>query len=244
MSKAVRGGAGFTWVPLGLSAVVMATLLALGALLALSLDAHSRAAPELRTKFLVVRAVLHRATCGAPVSLPSVSKEARAVQIGDWGREGNLNQSEVARAMAASGSEPDFVISTGDNFYVRSNPMPVRAFATSACFCQPGQARAGVVLVQLAPGTKCSCGACPWGWCLASGSSSVRLVTVCAGALIGKRLDVRCGLPAKHVLQQRLQLCQPAGCAKRRCTPAKSSALAPRHLLPPQRVTQVGPPHG
>ncbi len=75
MSKAVRGGAGFTWVPLGLSVVVMATLLALGALLALSLDAHSRAAPELRAKFLVVRAALGRATCGALVSTPSVPRK-------------------------------------------------------------------------------------------------------------------------------------------------------------------------
>lgn len=41
------------------------------------------------------------------------------VQVGDWGREGNSNQTAVADAMArlARKWEPDFIISTGDNFY-------------------------------------------------------------------------------------------------------------------------------
>ncbi|XP_048137369.1 purple acid phosphatase 8-like isoform X1 [Rhodamnia argentea] len=39
--------------------------------------------------------------------------------VGDWGREGNYNQSEVASQMGVIGEklDIDFVISTGDNFY-------------------------------------------------------------------------------------------------------------------------------
>ncbi|KAK3442510.1 hypothetical protein EUGRSUZ_B02656 [Eucalyptus grandis] len=39
--------------------------------------------------------------------------------VGDWGREGNYNQSEVASQMGVIGEKLDinFVISTGDNFY-------------------------------------------------------------------------------------------------------------------------------
>ncbi len=48
-------GAGVTWVPMCLSAMVVLSLLALGTVLTVSLDAHSRSEPELRTKFLVVR---------------------------------------------------------------------------------------------------------------------------------------------------------------------------------------------
>ncbi|KAK9842199.1 hypothetical protein WJX81_000205 [Elliptochloris bilobata] len=83
---------GVTWVPVCLSTLVIVGLLALGTALTVSLDAHGRATPELRTKFLVV---------------------------GDWGRNGSMNQSEVACAMArmASVNAPDFIISTGDNFY-------------------------------------------------------------------------------------------------------------------------------
>ena len=41
------------------------------------------------------------------------------VQVGDWGRQGQLNQSHVAADMArvADAHRPDFIISTGDNFY-------------------------------------------------------------------------------------------------------------------------------
>jgi hypothetical protein len=37
------------------------------------------------------------------------------LQVGDWGREGSLNQSEVAALMAqvAAASPPDFIVSTG-----------------------------------------------------------------------------------------------------------------------------------
>ena len=39
--------------------------------------------------------------------------------IGDWGRRGDANQTAVARAMGAcaEASDPDFVVSVGDNFY-------------------------------------------------------------------------------------------------------------------------------
>lgn len=39
--------------------------------------------------------------------------------IGDWGRQGDYNQSEVAASMkkCATKFEPSFIISTGDNFY-------------------------------------------------------------------------------------------------------------------------------
>jgi hypothetical protein len=42
-----------------------------------------------------------------------------ASQIGDWGRRGADHQQEVADSMAeyALAHPPEFVISTGDNFY-------------------------------------------------------------------------------------------------------------------------------
>lgn len=39
------------------------------------------------------------------------------MKVGDWGRNGLYNQSEVARAMGRTGNNLDFVISVGDNFY-------------------------------------------------------------------------------------------------------------------------------
>ena len=41
------------------------------------------------------------------------------MQIGDFGRRGLFNQSEVARLLAvkAADMEPDFIISVGDNMY-------------------------------------------------------------------------------------------------------------------------------
>ena len=41
------------------------------------------------------------------------------LQVGDWGRRGQYNQSHVAAMMGLKASllEPDFVISVGDNFY-------------------------------------------------------------------------------------------------------------------------------
>ena len=43
----------------------------------------------------------------------------RFLVLGDWGREGDYNQTVVADAMArrAASLRPDFVVSTGDNFY-------------------------------------------------------------------------------------------------------------------------------
>ena len=41
------------------------------------------------------------------------------MQIGDFGRRGDFNQSEVARLLAikAADMDPDFIISVGDNMY-------------------------------------------------------------------------------------------------------------------------------
>ena len=40
-------------------------------------------------------------------------------QVGDWGRQGTLNQTAVAALMArvADSVKPEFVLSMGDNFY-------------------------------------------------------------------------------------------------------------------------------
>lgn len=45
-------------------------------------------------------------------------------QLGDWGRLGQYNQSGVAALMGrkAALQQPDFVISTGDNFYESARP--------------------------------------------------------------------------------------------------------------------------
>lgn len=42
-----------------------------------------------------------------------------ALQIGDWGRQGNGDQKKAAQLMAAVGKcmPPKFIVSTGDNFY-------------------------------------------------------------------------------------------------------------------------------
>ena len=59
----------------------------------------------------------------AAVSLRAPNREPDTntvgAQIGDWGRQGEHNQSDTAAAMAAVAalSQPHFVISTGDNFY-------------------------------------------------------------------------------------------------------------------------------
>ena len=47
------------------------------------------------------------------------SEESLLVQIGDFGRRGQFNQSEVARLLAikAADMDPDFIISVGDNMY-------------------------------------------------------------------------------------------------------------------------------
>lgn len=41
------------------------------------------------------------------------------MQIGDWGRQGEYNQTDVADIMAAAARDvpPEFVVSVGDNFY-------------------------------------------------------------------------------------------------------------------------------
>ena len=46
------------------------------------------------------------------------------VQVGDWGRLGEFNQSLVAEAMASRANKlrPDFVLGMGDNFYPSKQP--------------------------------------------------------------------------------------------------------------------------
>ncbi|XP_057804810.1 purple acid phosphatase 3-like [Salvia miltiorrhiza] len=54
--------------------------------------------------------------------------------VGDWGRDGNFNQSRVATQMGYVGKKLgiDFVISTGDNFYTKGlKGVDDRAFQTS-----------------------------------------------------------------------------------------------------------------
>jgi hypothetical protein len=55
--------------------------------------------------------------------------QTAALQIGDWGREGNENQRRAAALMArvAACMPPKFVISTGDNFYPRGWPQALAA---------------------------------------------------------------------------------------------------------------------
>jgi tartrate-resistant acid phosphatase type 5 len=58
---------------------------------------------------------------GGGARLPDTSHRiyARMLIVGDWGRQGLHNQSDVAAVMGevAHTTRPDFVISTGDNFY-------------------------------------------------------------------------------------------------------------------------------
>jgi predicted MPP superfamily phosphohydrolase len=56
----------------------------------------------------------------APTTSLSLEKDAfHFFVIGDWGRNGDYHQREVAEAMrkTAKLSDPEFIISTGDNFY-------------------------------------------------------------------------------------------------------------------------------
>ena len=65
--------AGVTWVPMCLSALVVLSLLALGTVLTVSVDAHSRAKAQLSAKFLVVRTcrfTLMTAAIAAPTLRP------------------------------------------------------------------------------------------------------------------------------------------------------------------------------
>jgi hypothetical protein len=51
--------------------------------------------------------------------LPLWRSYPRFFVLGDWGRDGDYNQTVVAAAMArkAASFRPDFIVSTGDNFY-------------------------------------------------------------------------------------------------------------------------------
>ena len=53
------------------------------------------------------------------LALKNILRALPASQVGDWGRNGEYNQSRVAAAMAlrAEALQPDFVLTVGDNFY-------------------------------------------------------------------------------------------------------------------------------
>ncbi|KAK8941313.1 Purple acid phosphatase 17 [Platanthera zijinensis] len=88
----------------------------------------------------------------------------RLLVVGDWGRKGLFNQSQVATAMGRIGEELeiDFVISTGDNFYENGltelmtsrlrNPLPISS-RRAACrrSVLGNHDYRGNVLAQLSP---------------------------------------------------------------------------------------------
>jgi tartrate-resistant acid phosphatase type 5 len=68
---------------------------------------------------LVVLAILWQGSSWLPIGRQYPRQYPRFLVLGDWGRGGEFNQTVVADAMArrAATLHPDFVISTGDNFY-------------------------------------------------------------------------------------------------------------------------------
>ena len=64
------------------------------------------------------------------------------MQIGDFGRRGAYNQTEVARLLAAKATDlhPDFIISVGDNMYP-SGLHSLDDAAFDASFVQPYSAK-------------------------------------------------------------------------------------------------------
>ncbi|KAK9904250.1 hypothetical protein WJX75_007708 [Coccomyxa subellipsoidea] len=69
---------------------------------------------------LTICALLLLASVLTAVGLEGRSSEDYQIKflvVGDWGRNGLYNQSEVAKAMGRVGHNLDFVISVGDNFY-------------------------------------------------------------------------------------------------------------------------------
>lgn len=70
--------------------------------------------------FLVGLAGALLALLGSVTSAPQAyTQSITFFVVGDWGRQGTVNQTGVARLMADVGGvrKPEFVISTGDNFY-------------------------------------------------------------------------------------------------------------------------------
>ncbi|GAB4819676.1 hypothetical protein N2152v2_006722 [Parachlorella kessleri] len=63
--------------------------------------------------------VLLHARSASPSSAEAAGPYPSFLVLGDWGRDGDFNQSRVAAMMALKAEElqPNFVISTGDNFY-------------------------------------------------------------------------------------------------------------------------------
>lgn len=64
---------------------------------------------------------------GDAADLMTHQQALRFLAIGDWGRQGEWNESGVARAMAARAAQGglDFVVSVGDNFYPREPFVPL-----------------------------------------------------------------------------------------------------------------------
>ncbi|KAG7671144.1 hypothetical protein Ndes2526B_g02400 [Nannochloris sp. 'desiccata'] len=73
------------------------------------------------TSILLVLIALLEFAIALPMlwKIPSYHSYPRFFVIGDWGRDGDYNQSVVADSMARKAGlfHPDFIISTGDNFY-------------------------------------------------------------------------------------------------------------------------------
>ena len=94
-----------------------------------ALLSQQRASARLPIKFMVVRAAAFHpqiTACAVIVrvqmygfGMMRVVEESLIMQIGDFGRRGLFNQSEVARLLAvkAADMDPDFIISVGDNMY-------------------------------------------------------------------------------------------------------------------------------
>lgn len=90
--------------------VAVALLLAAGA---------ADAWPRLKGKQVHHSHVASAATAAEPARLLQSDTEVHFQVIGDWGRQGQWNQSDVADVMEAVARQapPEFVISVGDNFY-------------------------------------------------------------------------------------------------------------------------------
>ena len=79
---------------------------------------------------------------GAKAETCQILSTAFGVQIGDFGRRGAYNQTEVAElfAIKAAAMHPDFIISVGDNMYPSGLSSPDDA-AFDASFVQPYHAK-------------------------------------------------------------------------------------------------------
>lgn len=92
------------------AAVALAVLIGVGLIVGLSVGAKKVSAAPYE--------------CRTPAG---AAYDATFFVIGDWGRRGNGGQRAAARMMAdvARCMAPDFILSTGDNFYDREGPPPL-----------------------------------------------------------------------------------------------------------------------